>query len=187
KDFVSGTAGRGCPAEGAHQMTAVAMQVGGRPRSQAAAETAVFALALGLFADLLFREAALGLNAPLWIGALIAAVLYPGRHRKADASPAELACLALSFTAAAALAWRGSPALQALLFLASGAFLVLAVAVRSGLPWRRTGVAVFAGALLAAGLAIAAGVHRVQSSLELQNRVLRRSKEGAGVTVRIIL
>ncbi|MPZ99268.1 MAG: DUF4173 domain-containing protein [Dehalococcoidia bacterium] len=168
-------------------MTAVAVQIGDRPRARAAAETAVLAVALGLLADLLFREAALGLNTPLWIGALIATLLYTGRHRQTEASSAELACLGLSFAAAAALAWRGSPALNALLFLASGAFVVLAVAVRCGLPWRRAGVAVFAGALVAAGIVMAAGVHRVQSSLELRNRVLRRSKEGAGATVRIVV
>ena len=168
-------------------MTVDAPPISDRPRARAAAETAVIALALGLLADLLFRNAALGLNAPLWIGALIAALQYTGRHRRARARPAELACLALSFAAAAALAWRASPALHGLLFLASGSFLVLAVAVRSGLPWRRTGVALFAGALLAAAVAIAAGVYRVQSSVELRSRVLRRSKEGAGTTVRIVV
>ena len=156
-------------------------------RSRAAAEAAVIALLLGLLADLLFSGAALGLNAPLWIGALVAALLYTGRHRQTGAANAELACLAISFAAAAALAWRASPALQALLFLASGAFLVLAVALRSGLPWRRTGVAVLAGALIVASVSIAAGMYRVQSSLELQNRILRRTKDGAGTVLRILL
>ena len=45
-----------------------------------------------------------------------------GRHRAERASGVEVACLALAFAAAVALAWRASPALQALLFLASGGF-----------------------------------------------------------------
>ncbi|MCK9496048.1 MAG: DUF4173 domain-containing protein [Dehalococcoidia bacterium] len=168
-------------------MTAAALVVSDSPRARAAAETVLVAVALGVFADVLFYDAALGLNAPLWIGALVAAVLYISRHREERASTVEVACLALSFAASAALAWRGSPALQALLFLASGAFLVLGVAVRSGLPWRRAGVAVLLGGLFAAGIAIAAGVYRVQASLELHNHVLRRSKEGAGTTARIVV
>src|SRR5690606_37330963 len=98
-----------------------------------------------------------------------------------------VACFALSFTSTAALAWRGSPALQALLFLTSGALLVLGVAVRSGLPWRRAGVAMLVGALFAAGNAITAGIYRVQSSLELHNSILRGSKERAGTTARILV
>lgn len=168
-------------------MTTAATAIDSSPRARAAAETAVVAVVLGLLADLLFHSAALGLNGTLWIGALIAALSYTGRHREVRATPVEVACLALSFAAAAALAWRASPALQALLFLASGAFLVLAVAIRSGLPWRRAGVAVFAGALLAAGIAIAAGLYRVQSSLEFRSDALRRSKEGAGMAVRIVV
>lgn len=166
--------------------TTAAPQINER-RARAAAETGVAAIALGLLADLLFREAPLGLNAPLWIGALIAALLYTGRHREAAPTPAEFACLALSFAAAAALAWRASPALQALLFLASGSFLVLAVSVRSGLPWQRAGIAMLVGALLAAAIAIAAGFHRVQSNLDLRNRLLRRSSEGVGTLVRIVV
>jgi len=173
--------GRGRP------MTATVPAVTDRPRARAATEAAFVALVLGILADVLFRDASLGLNAPIWIGALIAALLYTGRHRETSASPVELACLALSFAAAAALAWRASEALQALLFLASGAFLVLAVAIRSGLPWRRTGVALFLGAMIAAGVAIAAGVYRIQSSLELRNHALRRSKEGAGTIARILV
>lgn len=168
-------------------MTTATTDATHRPRARAAAETAVIALALGVLADVLFRGAALGLNAPLWIGALIAALVYTGRHRETPASPVERACLALSFAAAAALAWRSSEALQALLFLASGAFLVLAVAVRSGLPWRHTGVALFLGAMIAAGIAIAAGVYRVQSSLDFRSHALRRSKEGAGTVARIFV
>ena len=155
-------------------------------RSRAAVETAVIALGLGVLADVLFRGAALGLNAPLWVGALIAALRYTGRHRDAKASRAELACLALSFLAAGALAWRASPALQALLFLASASLLVLAVAVRAGLPWRRTGIALFAGTMFAAGLAIASAVHPVQASVQVQSGVLRRWRDTAGTAVRIV-
>ncbi|MCK9487236.1 MAG: DUF4173 domain-containing protein [Dehalococcoidia bacterium] len=157
------------------------------PRSRAALETVAAAAGLGLFADFLFHGAVLGLNAPIWVGALVAALVYTGRHRTHEPSRVEQACLVLALTAAAALAWRASPALQALLFLASGAFLVLAVAVRSGLPWRRVGVAVLAGALLAVGLAIAAGAYRAQSSVDLQHRVLRHWQQGARTLVRIVV
>lgn len=153
-------------------------------RSRAAAEIGIAAIGLGLLADLVFREQALGLNAPLWIGALLLVLGYTGRHRAASPQPVELACLLLSFAAASALAWRASPALQALLFLASGGYLVLAVVVRSGLPWRRAGVAMLAGALIAAGIAILAGIYRVQSSVRPQSESLRRSKEGAGTALR---
>ena len=64
---------------------------------------------------------------------------------------------------------------------------MLAVAIRSGLPWRRTGVALFAGAMVAAGLAIAVGVYRAQSRLEFQDGLLRRSKEGVATAIRIVV
>lgn len=168
-------------------MTAALPEVRDRSRAGAAAETVFVALVLGVLADLLFHGASLGLNAPLWLGALVGALLYAGRHRGSGGSLVEVACLALSLAAAAALAWRASEALQALLFLASGAFLVLAVAIRSGLPWRRTGVALFLGAMVASGIAIAAGLYRVQSRLELRNHALRRSKEGAGTVTRSLV
>lgn len=159
----------------------------GRSRARAATETALLAIGLGVLADILFRDAALGLNAPLWIGGLVAAVLLTGRHREAPPSRAEAACLLISFAAASALAWRASPALQALLFLASGGFLVLGAAVRSGVDWRRAGVAVSLGAVVATTIAIASGLHRVQAGLELRNSALRRSKEGAGTAIRTIV
>ncbi|MGE3858284.1 MAG: DUF4153 domain-containing protein, partial [Dehalococcoidia bacterium] len=168
-------------------MTAAAGTLATSGRTLAARETAIIAVALGLFADVLFREASLGLNAPLWIGALLAAIAVTRRHRTERASGAEVACLAVSFAAAAALAWRGSPALQALLFLASGAFLVLAVAVRAGLPWRRAGVALFLGTMVATGLAIAAAAARVDAALELRGRALRQSRDGLGTVLRIVL
>lgn len=156
-------------------------------RTRAAAETIVVAAGLGLLADLLFRDAPLGLNALLWVMALVAALTYTGRHREAPASPVELACLALSLAAAAGLTWRASDPLRALLFLASGAFLVLGVAVRSGLPSRRAGVAMLSGALVAAGLAIAAGVVRAQSRMEFQDGLLRRSQEGVTTAIRVVV
>ena len=43
------------------------------------------------------------------------------------------------------------------------------------------------GALIAAGVAIAAGVVRAQSKMPVRNHLMRRSRQGAGTALRIVL
>ncbi|HEX7239782.1 MAG TPA: DUF4153 domain-containing protein, partial [Longimicrobiaceae bacterium] len=87
------------------------------------------ALALGLLGNALFAGAALGLNALLWVGALLAAVGTLARRTETELEGEGrwMAFPALFF--AAALAWRGSPTLAGVNVLA----LVLALGLGA---WR---------------------------------------------------
>ena len=122
------------------------------------------AVALGLLADLLFKDAALGLNAPLWIGALIAAFVLAARRSATPIGKLSTSLLAASLALSIMITWRAADTLQILLLVTSASLLLLALVARDDSHARRASITLFFGSLLVAAIAAVKGTFQLASS-----------------------
>jgi len=122
--------------------------------------TVAFGAGFGVLGDILFYRSGLGINAPLWMGALAVAawVAYRRTGRPAGALPG---LLAAGVFFAGCLAWRGSPFLRAWSLVAvAAATVAIAVQLRGALGSARIADYV-RGALEVAGDLVAGPVRLV--------------------------
>jgi hypothetical protein len=84
-------------------------------------------LGLGVLADVLFRDAALGLNASLWITTLIVVTCAIAASKPTPLTAPSRGLLAIAILFGACLAWRDSPVLKVLDILAAGVAISLAL------------------------------------------------------------
>lgn len=109
-------------------------------------------LLLGLLGDLLLRATPWGANLLLWVGALVAAMVALARIKRIDLGREGRWLLPCALAAAAAFAWRASPALLALDMFLLLVMLALTLLRARGGRVHRTGVTVYALACVVSAL-----------------------------------
>ncbi len=118
-------------------------------------------LGLGLLANGLFNSASLGLNFPLWLGAVAACLLIAAHRSHTVLERNQLGLLAFALVLACLVAGRASPALQAVNLLAAFFLLLVAVALPRQTTVRRTSFASFAFSLVVGMWSLAVGALRI--------------------------
>jgi len=125
----------------------------------------VSTVALGLLADVLFNGAALGLNVPLWVGALIGAFVLAARRSGRPVGRLSASLLAASLGLSMMMAWRSAATLQILLLTSSVSLLLLALVARDDSRARRASVTLFFGSLGLGGLSSVRGIFLLPRSV----------------------
>ena len=146
---------------------------------QIAASTAL----LGLLADILFNAAALGLNVPLWIGALIATFVLAARRTETPIGKLSSGLLAASLSLSMMVAWRSAATLQILLLTMSASLLLLALVTRDESRARRASITLFFASLALATLSALRGTVLLPRSIprrEWLDQGARRQAQAVG-------
>ncbi|MDA0353288.1 MAG: DUF4173 domain-containing protein [Chloroflexi bacterium] len=112
---------------------------------------------LGLLADVLFNGAALGVNASVWVGALIGVYVVTARRNGRVIGRLSAGMLVASFGLSMMVAWRAAWALQALALVTSLSLLLLALVAERDTRARRVSISGLFRAFLRGVLVTAQG------------------------------
>jgi hypothetical protein len=137
------------------------------------------AAALGLLADGLFNGVGLGVNVPLWIGALILAFVFVARRGRRPLGRQTVALLVVSFALSTMVAWRAAAALQVVPLAASLVLLLLALVIEDKARLRRASISALAVGLALGLREIARGVVVVPEQVPWRALAGRGTQEDA--------
>jgi hypothetical protein len=145
-----------------------------KPGTRIAVGVAGVGAALGIWADVLFRDRPLGLNVLLWTLAFVAALVFLLRFARAPLNQGRRWMVAPLIVFSAAFLWHDSRLLIAVNLLALAGAVTLGALRRTEMRVQRAAVSDYAGGAVAAGCAAAAGaVHLLQKDIEWDD--IRRS------------
>jgi hypothetical protein len=160
-----------------------------KPDTRIALGVAGMGAALGIWADLLFRDRPLGLNVLLWTLAFAAGLAFLLRLGRVPFHQGRRWMVAPLIAFSAAFLWRDSRLLVAVNLLALAGAVTLGALRRTEPRVHRAAVSDYAGGAVAAGCAAAAGaVHLLQKDIEWEDvrrsvRSERMSTVGRGVAL----
>ena len=146
-------------------------------------QIAGLAIVLGLLADALFNGAALGINVPLWLGALIGAFVLVARRGGRPIGTLLADSLAASLGLSMMIAWRSEAALQILLLAMSAGLLLLSLVTQDGLRARGVSITLFFASLGFGALSAVRGAFllaRSVASRTWRDRGARRQTQAIG-------
>ena len=142
-------------------------------------QIAAAAVVLGLLTNILFNGASLGLNVPLWIGALIATFLFAARRTDTPIGKLSISLLAASFGLSMMIVWRSAATLQLLLLTASISLLLLALVTHDESRARRASITLFFASLAFAARSTLRGTVLLPRSLPWRESLDRDSRQRA--------